>query len=441
MSDNSEKFILDMENAQNETEKKLDDLEKKAEKTSGSIFKRISDAFQKSFKQVTVKTENEMALMERFAEGKLVLENRTQEAIDKLQEEYAEKEHNRRLDSEAENDAQNQEHIFSYKAIMEQKERIEANTYENSAAMRGEYFSMGETEWERYADYIYDICASSVQNLATEEKNALLSVFRDVRSEIERSYESLIKTQEKMEDKLSSHGGLYTNLADETYSKRILYNDISLENMKESEQKLLNYEQYLTEAKEMLYKVFPTSGVSDSVKEKNKEYIKEFFGELADLSVSEGAMFASYLTTLPMNESEEYLLAWAKKQDLAKSIAKKLYSDEQAEIFEESAQSMSMAFEDSLEKHFGSVPSGFYQKGVLSAQGFSDGFIAEMENALADISFSMENIFADAKSYGKGVLQSNVVNNSSYNIYNSQPENTALEIYKYDTLKRMLTSQ
>ncbi len=439
MAGNAEEFKRKISEMKKETEKDLEELEKRSKRTAESILKNVYEAVSKSLKRIGSSSKNEMTVLDNLAKEKVELENSTQETIDKLKEDAAEKERQRQLRIAAEEDAQNQAQLWKFQSMMEQKERAEANTYESSEALRGEYFSMGETEWERYADYIYDICASSVQNLATEEKRTLLSVFREVRNEIEKSYEALLKTQGKMEDKLGDYGGLYTNLAETETSKSIRYGDISLDNMKQSTRFLLNYEQYLTEAKEMLYKVFPTSGVSDSVREKNKGYIKEFFAELADLSASEGAMFASYLTTLPMDEAEEYLLAWAGKQELAKSIAQKLYSDDQAEIFEESAASMSTAFSESLDKYFESVPEGFYQRGVLSAKEFSDGFKAEMENALSDISFSMENIFAKAKSYGTGAVQSSVVNNSSYNIYNSQPANTALEIYKYDTMKRMLT--
>lgn len=428
----------DADKIKKETEEALDGLEQKAEKSAKSILKKINDAVKKGLKVIGVAADEELDTAVQTANSRIVLESEALKEIEELKKNAASDDEARSRESIERAKAETLAQTENAKAVIERERELERQKYADMEILRKQYFTMGEEEWERYTDAIYEFCTKSVENMATDEKKYLLSVFKEVRSEIENDYESLLKTQGKMENKLKSYGGLYSDLSEKSTAKTYRFEDISLDGMKKNAQILANYDELLTNAKQRLYDVFPTSGVPDAVKEKNREHIKNFFSELADMSVEEGGMFALYLATIPTEEAEEYLKQWAANQELAEAISKKLYSDDQAELFDESAKKMSNAFEESLEKHFGSVPSGFYNRGVLAAQGFGDGFKSEIEKTLSGISINMDNIFTGGAVSKASALPTNVVNNSSYNIYNAQPENTVLEIYKYDAMKRML---
>ncbi len=402
------------------------DFERFAERVKGK-FTEIKNTAEKTVKSVTDKVvsmaktswNSLMAFVE--AENGAYIEEMKKRAEQIKKNEEQERAHEiARLDAK--------------RSVIERIEAMNKKHYESLESLRNNYFSMGEDDWKSYTDAIYEFCVSSIENIEKEEKSAILGVLRDVTGEIENSYEVLMNKQEKMENKLKGYGGLYRDKGGEG-----LYKDISLDNIERSIEVLHTYNNNLSNLKARLYDFFPTEGVSEDVKQKNQEYVKEFFAEVADMSVEEASMFTAYLGTLSNESFGKYIGSWAEKLDLSETIAKKLYSDENAELFEESAKSMSDALTDSLKKHFGSVPSSFFEQGVLAAGGFGDGFNYAIDKVLSDVNLKLENAFENMEGMIYPAPVSSVVNNkTSYNIYNSEPKSTALEIYKTDTMKRML---
>ena len=309
---------------------------------------------------------------------------------------------------------------------------------------RDKYFSVGSEEWEEYTIDILKYCKDTSEEIAKEQKKAILSVFEEMSEKIDESYEDLIKTQNKMENKLKDFGNLYEEKSFKSPSTGNEYSWLALSDI-DSEIKILkNYNNALADAKELLYKVFPTEGegLSQETVLKNREYIKDFFSLLGDMSVEDGLGFSAYLTRLPEQDVEKYLTSWAAKQDLAEQISKNLYSDEAKEIYDKNMQSLANDMILKLEETFGDLPDNFFDEGVAAAMGFGQGFINSIESVFNNIRMKIDEGMreltpaADSAAIGGGTV---VQNSTSYNIYGgASAQSTALEIYKQDTIKRML---
>lgn len=310
---------------------------------------------------------------------------------------------------------------------------------------RDKYFSVGSEEWEEYTIDILKYCKDTSEELAKVQKKAILSVFEEMSSQVDESYEELLKTCEKMENKLKNYGSLYSEKSFTSPAGGNTYSWLALSDIQGEIKTLENYNNALSATKELLYKVFPTSGegLSKESADKNKQYIKEFFSLLSDMSVEEGLTFSAFLNRMPSESAGEYLTAWSKKQNLAREISKNLYSDEAMEIYNTNIEHMAGDMISKLEESFGDLPDNFFDEGVAAALGFGEGFIQSIESVFNTIRSRINAGLSTFTPSLSSVTGSSIVTNStSYNIYgNDSAKSTALEIYKQDTLKRMLVGE
>ena len=310
---------------------------------------------------------------------------------------------------------------------------------------RDKYFQAGSDKWKEYTVDILKYCRETAEEIANAQKTAIMDVFDEMSQSIDESYEDLQKIQDKMAGKLKDYGSLFHENTFFNPKNEKTYWWLSLGDI-ESEIKVLeNYNNSLASTKELLYKVFPTSGDGIDI-EKNKGYIKDFFSLLSEMSVEEGMTFSAFLARLPEDMSREYLQSWSKKQSLAEEISKNLYSDEAKDIYDKSIDNMASNMISKLEESFGTLPDNFFEEGVASALGFGEGFISSMEDVFTSIRQKLENglqtLTPSASIFGTSGGSTVIENSTSYNIYQSQsPKSTAMEIYKQDTLKRMLVGE
>ncbi len=307
---------------------------------------------------------------------------------------------------------------------------------------RDKYFAVGSEEWEDYTIDILKYCKDTSEAIAKEQKKAILGVFEELSDEIDKSWEELSKTQDKMTDKLKNYGNLFYEESFTSPGSGHTYSWLALGDMERDIAVLKNYNNALIGVKELLYNVFPTSGegLSQDVIGKNKEHIKEFFEILSEMDLEEGGSFAAFLTRMPYDKAEKYLTSWSKKQNIAEEISKNLYSDQAREIYDQNIDNMAKSMVDKLEETFGELPDNFFDKGVSAALGFGEGFMNSIEEVFRNIKSKIEAGFNNAVSSVNALGTNTVVNNStSYNIYGTESaKSTALEIYKQDTMKRML---
>lgn len=310
---------------------------------------------------------------------------------------------------------------------------------------RDKYFEVGSDKWKEYTVDILKYCQDTANRIAEAQKKAIMDVFNEVNKDIDTSFEEIQKLQGKMADKLKNFGSLYYENTFFNMKNEKTYWWLSLGDIEGEIKVLESYNNALTSAKELLYKTFPIKGDGIDI-EKNKGYISDFFSLLSGMSVEEGLRFSSFLTRLPESESQKYLQGWAKKQNLSEEISKNLYSDEAKHIYDEGIENMASSMISKLEESFGTLPDNFFEEGVASALGFGEGFIASMEEVFQNIKTKLEHGFQSLTPntsvfapLGTGTL---IENTTSYNIYSGQsPKSTAIEIYKQDTLKRMLVGE
>jgi len=310
---------------------------------------------------------------------------------------------------------------------------------------RDKYFTVGSKEWEEYTIEILTFCKKTAETIAEVQKKAILSVFEDMSKKVSESSDELLKTQEKMEQKLKDYGNLYNEKSFTSLSSGNTYSWLALSDIEKDISVLTNYNNSLKETKELLYKTFPISGegISQEASDANKQYIKEFFSEIADMSVEEGLTFSAFLNRLPQADVTQYLSSWSKKQNLAKEISKNLYSDDAMELYNKNIENMAKDMITKLEESFGDLPDNFFEEGIMAALGFGDGFISSIHDVFNNIRSQIDLEFSKLIPSSFTTQGNTVIENStSYNIYgNSSAKSTALEIYKYDQIKRMLVGE
>ena len=310
---------------------------------------------------------------------------------------------------------------------------------------RDKHFAVGSDKWQQYTVDILKYCQETATQIAEAQKAAIMDVFNEINKDIDLSFDELQKVQDKMSGKLKNYGSLYHENTFFNPKNEKTYWWLSLGDI-ESEIKVLeNYNNALASTKELLYKIFPTSGEGVDI-EANKGYIKDFFSLLSDMSVEEGMTFSAFLARLPEEKTREYLLSWSKKQNLAEEISKNLYSDEAKDIYDRNIENMASSMISKLEESFGTLPENFFEEGVAAALGFGEGFINSMENVFQTIKdklqLGFQTLTPNTSVFSPLGTGTHIENSTSYNIYSgSSPKSTAMEIYKQDTLKRMLVGE
>ena len=399
-----------------------------------SSFSKLLD-FSDAEKEFFLSSSNS-AIMSEEEKSKKINQIRQKSASDSLKKLSEYEKYNKKL---LESEYEDLKNSLELGLISEQEFYLKLKDY------RDKYFQVGSDKWKEYTIDILKYCQDTATQIANAQKAAIMDVFEEMSRDINASYEDLQKVQDKMAGKLKNYGSLFHENTFYNMKNDKTYWWLSLGDI-ESEIKVLeNYNNALASTKELLYKVFPTSGDGIDI-EANKGYIKDFFALLSDMSVEEGMTFSAFLARLPEDMSREYLLSWSKKQNLAEEISKNLYSDEAQDIYDKNIENMASSMISKLEESFGTLPDNFFEEGVASALGFGEGFISSMETVFSSIRQKLETglqtLTPNASVFGPAGGSTVIENSTSYNIYQSQsPKSTAMEIYKQDTLKRMLVGE
>ncbi len=454
MSDEKKKIEVSLEKTQ--YEKDLLDLRKNTETTmkvldeaisSGAVsgLNTLQDVLDSSFSKLLdfsdaekefFLTSSKSAITSEEDRSKRINQIRQKSASDSLKKLSDHEKYQKKLLEREYDDLKNS---LDLGLISEQEFYLKLKDY------RDKYFEVGSDKWQEYTIDILKYCQDTANQIAEAQKAAILDVFTEMSQSIDASYEELESVQNKMAGKLKSYGSLYHENTFYNPKNEKTYWWLSLGDI-ESEIKVLeNYNNALASTKELLYKVFPTSGEGIDI-EANKGYIKDFFSLLSDMSVEEGMTFSAFLARLPEDMSREYLLSWSKKQNLSEEIAKNLYSDEAQDIYDKNIENMASSMIAKLEESFGTLPDNFFEEGVASALGFGEGFITSMEGVFQTIrqklELGLQTLTPNTSVFGPNGGSTVIENTTSYNIYsNGSPKSTAMEIYKQDTLKRMLVGE
>lgn len=307
--------------------------------------------------------------------------------------------------------------------------------YQKLAQLRDIYFNEGTNEWTRYTLQI----ANYNSDIVEQQKKELYDMFDDVNCAYAKSLDEMAKKQEEIKGKLSGISDIY-NVIEGGDKNDGGYRWIQLSDINTELEALKNYNKNLIAARDRINQIFDGFEFDD---DKTAKLKSGFLDELAQMNVPDATQFTKYLTTISETRLTDYLSKWAEKVDLTETISKDVYSQETQDLAETYAQDMAKTFTVSLTEKFGELPDGFFQNGSDAAYKFKEGFISSIDEVLGDISKEINQRIAkllpEVNVSGGGTQVSNY---SSYNIYGAtQPQMTALEIYKDETRRRMLIGE
>ena len=284
----------------------------------------------------------------------------------------------------------------------------EQEFYKKLKILRDSSFKEGTAGWNEYTLQIL------------KYNNAVISQIED---DLEKTQKKLDAGIEKLSGRLKDYGGLFDENTLKTAGGNKSF--LSLRDIGGDIESLEHYNDSLVKLKERLEKFYSGEGLA--------EMKKEFFSEVRDLSVSDGASFADILLEADDERFKEYIGDWAAKQNLSESISENLYAEEQ------NAGNAAAAIVENLKSRFQDVPQNFFENGVSSVKNFGDGFLSELDSVVQNIKSALAEKLAAVSSEVSLSAPSSTQNNSYYNIYGSSSSSaTVKELEDYDTFKKMM---
>jgi len=217
---------------------------------------------------------------------------------------------------------------------------------------------------------------------------SVLHEFDQIAKKAADSLEDLEKAREKMAEKMVDYGGLYQSkrqifLNAGPNGEREIYENAILDLSRER----VELEKYASLLREI--------GMQEDIP-------SEMFQSIRELSIEDAIRYQEALLTLSDAERAAYIEDWKAIQNLAEQTAK--------DSFVKDTKLALDAIEGELENWYGTIPSGFFQEGTLSAEAFGAGFIESLANMQEMLQQAVSEVIS-----GEGfLLQSG----------NSQTENT-----------------
>lgn len=312
--------------------------------------------------------------------------------------------------------------------------------YKELAVLRDAYFNEGTNEWTRYTLEIIDYNKKVIDEQSEQIKKFLETVKKVDDTSLEyynSAISNLLKKQDDVEKKLLNISKVANKVT--IGSGENAYSWLQLSDIDQEINALKNYNDSLIRVKERINNIVD----GFSIDKKDKEKIKSsFFSQITSLDVPQATGFSNYLMALPKERLSDYLGKWGEKLSLAELIPQNIYNDEMNTVLDNYAIQMEKGFSKSLEEKFGEIPTSFFENGASSANSFKEGFLGAIDTVMKELSTEISKRVSGLSTQIVLNPATQTNNYSSYNIYgSSEPQQTALEIYKQDAKKRMLTGE
>lgn len=254
---------------------------------------------------------------------------------------------------------------------------------------------------------------AALSDFAAEEKETFLNlkqnvseIYSEIASIADDKIGSVIKSQEKLEDKLSSYGSKFTHHtvlggADDG-------GDLSFYLLQDFAQTNKALEDY--------YKAISTVKARILEGGFDKSVASDFLSVIADMSIDKGETFASLLGSASDSEFSRFINGYVQNQALSRQISSLLYADDMEKAADDTAAYMKAE----LEKIGFEVPESFTLSGTVSAENFGEAFVSELSRQLEGIRLMIDEFSAGLSVYpSEKALSSqskNVTYNQSFNI-------------------------
>lgn len=261
-------------------------------------------------------------------------------------------------------------------------------------------------------------------------KDEIRVIYQDIAKYAQTGLEDTIRTQQKLEDKLSDYGSLTTR---EVF--RGLGEDggdleyVILSDLRPQIEALQGYADALEEVRRRAV----DRGFS-------QEAAQGFFAEMAELSIEDGTRLAQLLNNAGDAEFTEYLEQWIRKEELSEQLSKRLYMDQFTAAVDDTKEYMVKKLEEAgLE-----IPDGFFVSGSVSAENFGSAFLEEMEKQMDEVrryaeSFSFSFVPEPSQAAAAPAQGATYHNTTTY-VLNSSGETVAQQLMSarsHDELERM----
>ncbi len=230
----------------------------------------------------------------------------------------------------------------------------------------------------------------TVKDRVKLEKNKIAEAFNEIAKSATQSLEEFDRAREKMANKMVNFAGLFQ-------SKREIFLNSGPRGTKEIfEHTLLDLSQERAELErytELLRQI-----------RRQKDIPNELFQVIRDLPIQDALLYQEALLGLGDEERKAYIADWVAIGELANQTSFENYADDTKRALQ--------TIEEELKAWYGTIPSGFFNEGVLAAEAFGTAFINKMydlqETLQSAVSSAMAGMTVQAAAVGGaagGVVQ------------------------------------
>ncbi|MBE7035846.1 MAG: hypothetical protein E7403_00970 [Ruminococcaceae bacterium] len=326
-------------------------------------------------------------MVEYAGTARRAMEQLNEVLLDSQQDYFSEKQ---RLEEEiAEAEEANQQSIYRSR-LRNARTARQIENLQNSERLRQQ-----KNANQEYVDALEEHLAI-VEERIRLQRDAVVSAFSDIAQRATKSLEELEKARTKMENKMADYGQLFkqktvTFVSNASKKDKEVYVDTVVD---------LSKERKMLEA---------YADLLDKVKEK-QEIPHNLFHSILEMPVEDAVLYQEALLSLDDNELAKYLEDWKAIQKVAKETAARSYQEDTEEILK--------TVESELAGWYGTVPAGFFQEGMLSAEAFGQGFANKLSDLQSVIQQAMQSLMPMA-TLQTGQLLSAVGSRGIQNVQNS----------------------
>ncbi|WMI81949.1 phage tail tape measure protein [Anaerotignum sp. MB30-C6] len=232
-------------------------------------------------------------------------------------------------------------------SIIKQVEKLVNEQTEAHIETLGKNDQKAKDKYRESARETMDTYKAAFRKGASEVNALLKEKIQDITETAQKQYDEIIKQRERMQEKLSDFGDLFTRDDD---------GEVQLENIDKQIDAIERYEEALEKLQE--------KGIAEGL-----------LNEIVNMGVEDGTDFAEELLSKSESTFERYNQAWTEKQELAKTVAEKFYADE--------LETLDKDFTQKLDTALASIPEECTNVGVDAIKGTIEGMESQRGEAVA----------------------------------------------------------
>lgn len=242
------------------------------------------------------------------------------------------------------------------------------------------------------------------------QKKAIVNEFNEIAERAAKSLEELDQSKNKMTEKMTSYGSLFK-------VKKTTFLNSGFKGTKET------YEDTLLDLSTYRANLENYSALLRKIKENGKIPV-DLFRIIRDMPIDDAIRYQEALLSMDDESLSKYVDDWKAIQELSQNTAKESYAQETQDVLK--------TVTDEVQAWYGTIPDGFFEEGLLSAEAFRDGFLQKlqgiqeiMQNAVLSI---FDNVMTQTAGEGGGMVNHVSNQNTVTYVLNSAGETVAEQL-------------